>query len=113
MSQEGMSRRRSRSPGKRRRTSRAKKAGGQKDKKKGKRSKSRSRAGQSASLGLFKKTMIAASVSAAAKFSSSLGDDRDTDRSKHGEPGEFPLYLLAQSWGPRFCCTSQKRSEPT
>lgn len=43
----------------------------------------------------------------AAKASSLLGDDNDTTAS--GRPGEFDLYLFAQSWAPRFCCTSLEK----
>lgn len=29
--------------------------------------------------------------------------------SKGATPGDFDMYLLAQTWAPRFCCTAQER----
>lgn len=46
---------------------------------------------------------------AATKASSLLGDDTDT--SSGGRAGEFDLYFFAQSWAPRFCCTSLEKCE--
>jgi hypothetical protein len=39
----------------------------------------------------IRQALVAASVTAAAKFSSTLGGDKDTDKSKQGEPGQFDL----------------------
>lgn len=45
----------------------------------------------------------------ATKATSLLGDDRDT--SSGGVTGVFDLYLFAQSWAPRFCCTNLQKCE--
>lgn len=49
---------------------------------------------------------------AAAKFTSGLGlGDNQEDKQQAGstKPGEFDIYLFAQSWAPRFCCTNEKQ----
>eukprot|EP01124_Arcella_intermedia_P012333 TRINITY_DN1869_c1_g1_i1.p1 TRINITY_DN1869_c1_g1~~TRINITY_DN1869_c1_g1_i1.p1 ORF type:complete len:305 (+),score=27.38 TRINITY_DN1869_c1_g1_i1:12-926(+) len=56
---------------------------------------------------LFRKILLSAATSAAAKFTSSLGDDNDYNA--YGTAGNFDLYLFAQSWAPRFCCTSTEK----
>ena len=48
----------------------------------------------------------------AAKFTSGLGlGDNKEDREQAGstKPGEFDIYLFAQSWAPRFCCSNEKQ----
>lgn len=44
-----------------------------------------------------------AASSAGAKFTSSLGSNSN-DNVQYGNPGEFDIYLFAQSWAPKFCC---------
>lgn len=57
---------------------------------------------------IFKSALLGASTSAAAKFSSSLGDANDKSTSGTN-PGNFDLFLFASSWSPRFCCDSPKQ----
>ena len=49
--------------------------------------------------------------SAAAKFTSGLGSDNPDDKAQVGStaPGNFDIYLFAQSWSPRFCCDNAKQ----
>lgn len=51
-----------------------------------------------------------AASTAGAKFTSSLGGWNDSPESvkqeKSGSSGQFDLFLLAQSWAPRFCCSN-------
>lgn len=52
------------------------------------------------------------SKTVAAKFTSQLGGNNDkVDKEQRGTsaPGEFDLYLFAQSWAPRFCCSSASK----
>ncbi len=47
----------------------------------------------------------------AAQFTSGLGSNNNKDdkaQAGSSKPGEFELYLFAQSWAPRFCCTNAK-----
>ena len=62
-------------------------------------------------LGAFKSLIQGFASTAGAKFSSSLGSNTEADRSQAGltTPGKFDLYLFAQSWAPRFCCTNNKQ----
>lgn len=55
----------------------------------------------------FKDFVRGASSTVAAKFTSGLGSS--DDKTPGGEKGQFDLYLLAQSWAPRFCCTNAKQ----
>ena len=58
----------------------------------------------------FLKMIQGASVTAASKFTSQLGlfgsDSSKEEKTNIGTAKEFDLYLLAQSWAPQFCCTS-------
>ena len=54
----------------------------------------------------FQSFLRGAANSAGAQFTSRLGSSSD-ERNPHGNPGEFDLYLFAQSWAPRFCCTNK------
>lgn len=60
------------------------------------------------SMDLLLDVVRGAASTAAAKFTSGLGDSRGShdQKSAYGEEGNFNLYLFAQSWAPRFCCTN-------
>jgi len=55
----------------------------------------------------MRSALLNAATTAAAKFTSRLGDDKDF--TSHGTIGKFDMYLFAQSWAPRFCCTSAEK----
>jgi ribonuclease T2 len=55
----------------------------------------------------FKASSLLFASTVASKCTSLLGDDRDTSSS--GQAGVFDFYLFAQSWAPRFCCTSLEK----
>jgi hypothetical protein len=56
----------------------------------------------------FMSFLKAAGLTAAAKTTSQLGRGGGS-QDANGVPGEFGLYLFAQSWAPRFCCTNAKQ----
>lgn len=58
---------------------------------------------------LFKSMIRGAATSAAAQFTSGLGSDDDKDKTPSGTSGAFDLYLFAQTWAPRFCCTNESK----
>jgi ribonuclease I len=58
---------------------------------------------------IFLKMIKGASTSAAAKFTSELGKGSNKNDSAGGISGDFDLFLFAQSWAPRFCCTNSKQ----
>ena len=58
--------------------------------------------------GAFGSFVKAAALTAAAKATSELGRGGGST-APEGSPGSFDLYLFAQSWAPRFCCTNAKQ----
>ena len=55
--------------------------------------------------GPFRSFLKVAGLTAAAKTTSELGRGGGSQEA-NGDPGQFGLYLFAQSWAPRFCCKS-------
>lgn len=55
---------------------------------------------------LFESMIKGAAATTAAKFTSGLGFSTNEDKTPSGTIGEFDLYLFAQTWAPRFCCTN-------
>jgi ribonuclease I len=65
--------------------------------------------GSSSQLNSILKSLIkGAAITAGAKFTSGLGSSggKGEDKTPSGAIGEFDLYLFAQTWAPRFCCTN-------
>jgi hypothetical protein len=62
-------------------------------------------------FGVLKSLFQGFSNTAAAKFTSGLGGNSESDEKQAGTttPGNFDIYLFAQSWAPRFCCTNTKK----
>ena len=62
-------------------------------------------------FGVLKSLFQGFSSTAAAKFTSGLGGNSESDKKQAGAtaPGNFDIYLFAQSWAPRFCCTNTKK----
>lgn len=59
---------------------------------------------------LFTSLVTGAAATAAAKFTSGLGaGGKKEDKTPSGTAGEFDLYLFAQTWAPRFCCTNSEK----
>lgn len=59
--------------------------------------------------GGIKRILAAMAGTAAAKSMNGIGAGGPGEA--HGEPGVFDLFLLAQSWAPRFCCTHTRRCQ--
>lgn len=59
---------------------------------------------------LFKSVIKGAATTVGAKFTSGLGSSSPgEEKAPSGNVGEFDLYLFAQTWAPRFCCTNNDK----
>jgi len=56
---------------------------------------------------ILRTTLAQIIATTAVKCTSKLGDDND--HTIHGTAGQFDFYLFAQSWAPRFCCSSPEK----
>lgn len=60
---------------------------------------------------VFRSFARGAATTAGSKFTSSLGSywKGTEDNVSYGKPGDFDIFLFAQSWSPRFCCSNSKQ----